>query len=148
MERQLIDLINSGHIQPSSSPCASAAFFIPKRDTSEMCLVTDYRALNKATIKNRYPLPWIEELLDTLQGAKWFTKLDLTVLYHQVRMNPDDVWKTMFKTKFGIFEWKFIPFGLTNAPDTFMRLINDIFREHVGQFVVIYLDDILVFSQT
>jgi hypothetical protein len=84
MERQLTDLINSGHIQPSSSPYASTAFFIPKRDTSEMCLVTDYQALNKATIKKRYPLPWIEELLDTFQGAKWFTKLDLTPGYHQV----------------------------------------------------------------
>jgi hypothetical protein len=79
MERQLTDLINYGHIQPSSSPRASTAFVIPKCDTSEMRLVTDYRALNKATIKNHYPLPWIEELLDTLQGAKWFTKLDLTL---------------------------------------------------------------------
>jgi len=82
MERQLKELIDSGHIQPSSSPCASAAFVIPKRDTAKMRLVTDYRALNKATIKNRYPLPRIEELLDTLQGAKWFTKLDLTAGYH------------------------------------------------------------------
>ena len=84
MERKLTDLIKSSHIQPSSSPCAYAAFVIPKRDSSEMRLVTDYRALNKATIKNGYPLPWIEELLDTLQGAKWFTKLDLTNGYHQV----------------------------------------------------------------
>jgi hypothetical protein len=113
-----------------------------------MRLVTDYRALNKATIKNHYPLPRIEELLDTLQGAKWFTKLDLTAGYHQVRMNPDDVWKTTFKTKFGLFEWKVMPFGLTNAPTTFMRLINDIFRAHLGRFVVIYLDDILIFSRT
>jgi hypothetical protein len=83
MERQLTDLINSGHIQPSSSPYASATFFIPKRDTSEMRLVTNNRTLNKATIKNRYPLPRIEELLNTLQGAKWFTILDLTAGYHQ-----------------------------------------------------------------
>jgi hypothetical protein len=148
MERKLTDLINSGHIQPSSSPCAYAAFVIPKRDTSEMRLVTDYRALNKSIIKNHYPLPRIEEILDTLQGAKWFTKLDLTTSYHQVRMNPDDVWKTTFKTKFGLFEWKVMPFDLTNAPTTFMRLINDIFREHLGQFVVIYLDEILIFSRT
>ena len=100
-----------------------------------MHLVTDYHALNKATVKNRYPLPRIEELLDTLQGAKWFTKLDLEVGYHQVRMNPDDVWKTTFKTKFGLYEWKVMPFGLTNAPTTFMRLINDIFRNHLGQFL-------------
>ena len=148
MERYLTELINSGHIQPSSSPCASAAFFIPKRDTSEMRLVTDYWALNKATIKNRYPLPQIEELLDTLQGAKWFTKLDLTVGYHQVQMNPDDIWKIAFKTKFGLFEWKVMPFGLTNAPTTFMRLINDIFRSELGRIVVIHLDDILIFNKT
>jgi hypothetical protein len=97
-----------------------------------MHLVTDYRALNKVTIKNRYPLPQIEELLDTLQGSKWFTKLDLIVGYHQAQMNLDDVWKTTFKTKFGLFEWKVVPFDLTNAPDTFMRLINDIFRAHLG----------------
>jgi hypothetical protein len=104
----------------------------PKRDTSEMCLVIDYRSLKKATIKNRYPLPQIEEILNTLQGAKWFTKLDLIDGYHQVRMNPDDVWKTMFKTKFGLFEWKVMPFDLTNAATTFMRLNNDIFRAHLG----------------
>jgi hypothetical protein len=113
-----------------------------------MHLVTDYQALNKATIKNCYPLPRIEEILDTLQGYKWFTKLDLTVHDHQARMNPDDVWKTTFKTKFGLFEWKVIPFSLTNAPTTFMRLINDILIAHLGRFVVIYLHDILIFSRT
>jgi hypothetical protein len=97
-----------------------------------MCLVTNYRALNKATIKNRYTLPWIEELINTLQGAKLFTKWDLIVGYHQVQTNLDDVWKTTFKTKFGLFKWKFMPFGLTNTPATFMRLINDIFRENLG----------------
>jgi hypothetical protein len=119
-------------MKPSSSPCASVSFFIPKRDTSQMCLVANYRALNKATIKNRYPLPWIEELFDTLQGAKCFTKLDLTTSYHKVQVNLDDVWKTTFKTKFGLFEWKFMPFGVTNSPTTFMRVINDILREHLG----------------
>ena len=145
----MTELINSGHIQPSSSPCASATFLIPKRDTSEMRLVTDYRALNKATVKNCYPLPRIEEWIDTLQGAKLFTKLYLIAGYHQVRMNPDDVWMITFKTKFGLYEWKVImPFGLTNAPATFMRLINDIFRNHLGHIVVIYLDDILIVSKT
>ena len=110
-----------------------------------MCLVTDYRALNKATVKNRYPLPRIEELLDTLQGAKWFTKLDLTASYHQVQMNPDDVWNTTFKTKFGLYEWKVMPFGLTNATTMFMWLINDVCIKHLGHIVVIYLDDIIIF---
>jgi len=113
-----------------------------------MRLVADYRSFKKYTIKNHYPLPQIEELLDTLKGAKWFTKLDLTTHYHQVRMNPDDVWKTTFKTKFGHFEWKVIPFGLTNTPTTFMRFINHIFIAHLGKFLVIYLDDILIFSRT
>ena len=111
-----------------------------------MRLDTDYWALNKATVKNHYPLPRIQELLDTLQGAKWFTKLDLIAGYYQVRMNPNDVWKTAFKTKCGLYEWKAMPFGLTNAPATFMRLINDIFRPHLGRMVVIYLDDILIFN--
>jgi hypothetical protein len=128
MERQLTNLINSSHIQYSSSPCAFATFVIPKRDTPEMHLVTNYQALRKATIKNHYPLPQIEELLDTLQVAKWFTKLYLTTVYHQVRTYLDDVWKTMFKTKFCLFEWKVMPFSLTNTPTTFKRLINDIFR--------------------
>ena len=113
-----------------------------------MRLVPDYRSLNKATVKKRYRLPRNEELFDTLQGAKWFTKLDLTAGYHQVRINPDDVWKTTFKTKFSLYEWKAMPFGLTNAPTTFMRLINGIFRQHLGNIVVIYLDDILIFSKT
>jgi len=113
-----------------------------------MCLVTDYQSFDKATIKKCYTLPRIEELLDTLQGAKWFTKLDLTTDYHQVRMNPKDIWKKMFKTKFVLFERKVMPFDLTNTPATFMRLINDIFREHLGQFLVIYFDDILIFSWT
>ena len=148
VERQICQLLESGHIQPSSSPCASPAFIIPKMETSEWRLVTDYRALNKVTVKNRYPLPRIEDLLDHLQGACFFTKMDLTSGYHQVRMHATDTWKTTFKTKFGIFEWLVMPFGLTNASATFMRLINDIFRPHLGKFVVIYLDDILVFSKS
>ena len=148
IERQLKELIESDHIQHSASPCASPAFVIPKKDTTEMRLVADYRALNKATVKNRYPLPRIEELLDCLHGAKWFTKSDLTSGYHQIRMNPDDVWKTTFKTKFGLFEWKVMPFGLTNAPVTFMRVINDIFSPHLGRILVIYLDEILIFNKT
>ena len=107
-----------------------------------------YRSLNKSIVKNHYPLPKIEKLLDTLQGAKWFTKLVLTAGYHQVQMNLDDVWKTTFKTKFRLYEWKVMPFGLTNTPATFMRLINDIFRPNLGCMVVIYVDGILIFNHT
>jgi hypothetical protein len=111
IERQIGQLLESSHIQPSSSPCASPTFIIPKKDTSEWRLVTDYRALNKATIKKRYPLPRIEDLLDHLQGASFFTKMDLTSGYHQVRMQPSDIWKTTFKTKFGLYEWLVMPFN-------------------------------------
>ena len=110
--------------------------------------MTDSRALNNTTIQNLYRLPLIEDLLNHLQGACFFTKMDLTSGYHQVRMHATDTWKTNFKTKFGIFEWLVMLFGLTNALTTFMRLINDIFRPHLGKFVVIYLDDILVFSKS
>lgn len=111
-------------------------------------MVTDYHALNKATVKNQYPLPWIDDLLDHFRGAHFLTKMDLTAGYHQVRMHVADTWKTTLKNNFGLSEWLVMPFGLTNAPSTFMRWINDIFRLHLGRFVVIYLDDILVFSSS
>lgn len=105
--------------------------------------------MNKETIKNIYPLPRIEDLLDHLQGAYVFTKMDLILGYHQVRMHHSDIWKTTFKTKFGLYEWIVMPFILTNAPTTFMWLINNIFRPHLGKFhVVIYFDDILIFSRS
>jgi hypothetical protein len=148
IERQITQLLESGHIQPSSSPCASLAFIIPKKDDLEWRLVTDYRALNKIMVKNRYPLPRIEDLMDHLHDVVYFTKMDLTMGYHQVRMHSMDTWKTAFKTKFGLFEWLVMPFGLTNAPTTFMRLINDVFHPLLGKIVVIYLDDILIFSRS
>ena len=148
IECQIDELLTSGHIQPSSSPCASPTFIIPKKDTFEWRLVTDYRALNKVTVKNHYTLPLIDDLLDHLHGACFFTKMDLTTSYHQVRMHATNTWKNDFKTNFGLFEWLVMSFGVTNALATFMRFINDIFREHLGKFVVIYLDDILVFSKS
>jgi hypothetical protein len=122
------------------------AFIIPKKESGEWRLIIDYQALNKSTVKNRYPLPRIEDLLDQLKGAKCFTKMDLMASYHQVCMAATNTWKTNFKTRFGLYEWMVMPFGLTNAPATFQRLINDIFRPLLGCIVVIYLDDILVFS--
>jgi hypothetical protein len=106
------------------------------------------RALNKATIKNRYPLPRIEDLLDHLQGAYFFTNTDMASGYNHVCMQHSDIWKTTFKTKFGLYEWLVMPFGLTNALATFMQLSNDIFQPHLGKFVVIYLDDIFIFSSS
>eukprot|EP00253_Pinus_taeda_P008244 PITA_08244 len=143
-----IDLI------PGASLPNTPSYRLAPREATEIerqieeLLTSDYRALNKATVKKRYPLPRIEDLLDHLHGACFFTKMDLAVGYHQVRMHAADTWKTTFKTKFGLFEWLVMPFGLTNAPTTFMRFINDIFKAHLGKFVVIYLDDILVFIKS
>ena len=127
IKKQVEDLLGQGVIQPSSSPCGSPVVMVPKKDGGwRMCI--DYRALNKITVKNRYPLPRIEDLLDQLQPALFFTKLDLKSGYHQVRVVETDTWKTAFKTKQGLYEWRVMPFGLCNAPATFMRLMNEVLR--------------------
>ena len=127
---------------PSTSPYSSSILFIQKKDgTLRMCV--DYRALNKLTVKNKYPLPRIDDLLDQLQGSKVFSSLDLTSGYHQIRLSPEDVLKTAFSTQF-----KVLSFGLTSAPATFQAVMNDIFRPYIGKFGLVYLNDILVFSKS
>ena len=117
-----------------------------KEGTWRLCI--DYRVLNKITVRNRYPIPQIDDLLDQLKGAKYFSKIDLKSGYHQVPIEPSDLWKRAFKAKEGLFKWRVIPFGLTNALETLMRLMDDILQLFTNSFVVVYLDDIMIFSQT
>ena len=133
-------------IRHSKSPAGAPILFVKKKDGSlRMCV--DYRGLNKITIKNRYPLPLISGLLDQLGRAKVYTKIDLRGAYNLVRIKGGDEWKTAFRTRYGHFEYNVMPFGLTNAPAIFQHLMNDIFREFLDDFVVCYLDDILIFSK-
>ena len=146
LRRQLTDLSDRGFIQPSQSPYGSPILFVRKKDgTLRFCI--DYRALNKLTVKNRYALPRTEELFDRLQGAKVFSKIDLESGYWQVRIAEGDIPKTAFRTRYGHFEFMVMPFGLTNAPAAFQAAMNDLFREHLDDFVVVFLDDILVYSK-
>jgi len=145
--KQLDELLAQGHIRPSQSPYGAPVLFVKKKDgTMRMCI--DYRALNKITIKNGYPLPRIDELLDRLYKAKYFTKLDFHSGYHQIGMHPDDVEKTAFRTRYGSFEFLVMPFGLQNAPSTFTQIVQETLRPVLDKFAVSYLDDILIYSDT
>lgn len=147
VKKQLTELIEKGWIQPSSSPYSANVLFVTKKDGT-LRMVYDYRALNAITIRNRYPLPRIDDLFDQLQGAKYLSSLDLQTGYNQIRIKPEDVPLTAFTTPFGHFEFKVLTFGLTNAPATFQALMNKIFSKYLGKFVLIYLDDVVVFSRT
>ncbi|CAI7806861.1 unnamed protein product [Closterium sp. NIES-54] len=146
LRKQLDYLLEKKIIRPSSSPFAAPILFTPKKDGGfRMCI--DYRALNRVTIKSRYPIPHADELIDQLRTAWVFSKIDLRGGYHQIRVEPSDCAKTAFGTRYGSFEYTVMPFGLTNAPATFQMTMNEAFRPLLDKCVIIYLDDILVYSQ-
>jgi hypothetical protein len=147
LKRQLDELIEKGYIEPSTSPYSAPILFVKKK-TGELRMCIDYRGLNKITIKNKYPLPHISELLDRLDRVEYVSSIDLNSAYYQVRVAEQDISKTAFSCRYGHFQFRVMPFGLTSAPSTFQRLVNDVFRQHLDDFVVTYLDDILVFSKS
>jgi hypothetical protein len=145
LKKQIDELLEKGYIRPSTSPWAAPMLFVEKDGTKRMCI--DYRALNKVTVKNKYPLPRIKDLFDQLRGASVFLKINLRSGYHQLRIRPSDIPNTTFITKYGLYEFMVMSFGLTNAPAYFMYLMNSVFMDYLDQFVVVFIDDILVYSQ-
>ena len=146
LKLQLQELLEKGFIRPSVSPWGAPVLFVKKKDgTLRLCI--DYRQLNKLTIKNKYPLPRIDDLFDQLKGASIFSRVDLRSGYHQLKIKDADVHKTTFRTRYGHYEFLVMPFGLTNAPAAFMDLMNRVFRPYVDQFVVVFIDDILVYPK-
>jgi hypothetical protein len=146
LKNQLQELLDKGYIHPSSSPWGCPALFVKKKDGS-LLMCVDYRPLNAVTIKNKYPLPCIDVLFDQLAGAKVFSKIDLRSDYHQIKIRPIDIPKTAFSTRYGLYEFLVMSFGLTNAPAYFMYLMNSVFMNELDKFVVVFIDDILNFSK-
>ncbi|GJV89596.1 putative reverse transcriptase domain-containing protein [Tanacetum coccineum] len=146
LSNQLQELADRGFIRPSTSPWGAPVLFVKKKDGSfRMCI--DYRELNKLTIKNRYPLPRIDDLFDQLQGSSVYSKIDLRSGYHQLRVRDEDIPKTAFRTRYGHYEFQVMPFGLTNAPAVFMDLINRVCKPYLDKFVIVFIDDILIYSR-
>ncbi|GBG89838.1 hypothetical protein CBR_g49687 [Chara braunii] len=148
LRRQLKELVQKGWIRPSVSPYGSPDLFVPKKKEGTLRMCIDYRGLNAITVKNREPLPRIDDLLDRVQGCRYFSKIDLKSEYHQIAIRPEDQHKTAFQTRYGLYEFVVMPFGLCNAPSTFQHAMNRIFHDYLDKFVIVYLDDILIFSKT
>jgi hypothetical protein len=143
----LNELLDKGYIRPSSSPWSCPALFVKKKDQS-LRLCVDYRPLNAVTIKNKYMLPHIDILFDQLVGARVFSKVDLRSGYHQIKIRPEDVPKTSFSTRYGLYEYLVMSFGLTNAPAHFMYLMNSVFMLELDKFIVVFIDDILIYFKS
>lgn len=145
MKKQLDEKLGKGFIRPSASPWGSHVLFVSKKDgTIRVCI--DYRSLNEVAIKHKYPLPNIEDLFDRLNGAKVFSKIDLRSGYYQLKIRPEDIRKTTSVTRYGLYECTVMSYRLTNAPAYFMYLMNKVFMEYLDKFVVVFIDDILIFS--
>jgi hypothetical protein len=145
LKKHLDELLQKGYIHPSISPWGSPVLFVKKKDGSlRMCV--DYRQLNEVTIKNKYPLPRIDDLFDQLNGARVFSKIDLRTGYHQLKIRKDDIPKTAFTTRYGLYEFTVMVFGLTNAPAYFMSMMNKVFMDILDKFMVVFIDDILIYS--
>ena len=147
LKKQLEDLLEKKFVRPSVSPWGAPVLLVKKKEgTMRLCI--DYRQLNKVTIKNKYPLPRTDDLMDQLVGACVFSKIDLRSGYHQIRVKDDDIQKTAFRTRYGHYEYVVMPFGVTNAPGVFMEYMNRIFRPYLDKFVVVFIDDILIYSKS
>ena len=143
---QLQELLDRGFIRPSTSPWGAPVMFSKNRGkTLQLCI--DYRQLNRATIKNRYPLPWIDNLFDQLRGARVYSKTDLCTGYHQLRVREADILKTAFRTRYEHFEFTMMPFRLTNAPAAFIDLMHRVFQPYLDRFVMVFMDDNLIYSK-
>jgi hypothetical protein len=146
LKKQIAELQSKGFIRPISSPWGAPVLFIEKKDgTQWMCM--DYHSLNEVTIKNKYPLPWIEYLFDQMKGASAFLKIDLRSGYHQLKIQESDIPKTIFHTRYGLYDYTVMSFMLMNVPIYFMYLMNKVFMEYLDKFVVVFIDDILIFSK-
>jgi hypothetical protein len=144
---QLQDLLDKWYIRPSTSPWGCSALFVEKKD-KELHLCVDYGPLNAVTIKNKYPLPRIDILFDQLVGAQVFSKIDLCSDYHQIKIRAEDIPKTAFTMRYGLYEYHVMSFGLMNAPAHFIYLMNSVFMPELDQFVMVFIDDILVYSKS
>ena len=147
LKKQLEELLDKQFIRPSVSPWGAPVLLVKKKDGS-MRLCVDYRQLNKVTIKNRYPLRRIDDLMDQLVGAEVFSKIDLRSRYHHIRVKAEDISKTAFRTRYEHYEYSVMPFGVSNAPGVFMEYTNIIFHPFLDRFVVVFIDDILVYLKS